>query len=97
MDDELTIVIKDWLKQKGKTQKDLCKSLGTSSDRMSFLLDALKKDYSLGGLPQLAEHLCAIEEAWSQQKEVMPTKVNNSDPFGQLDLLLEEIKEDCNK
>ena len=45
IEEELTILIKDWLKQKGKTQKDLRKILNASSDRMPTLIEVLKKEY----------------------------------------------------
>ena len=38
---EITLLLKDWLKQKGKTQKDLQTILGTSSERMPVLIEIL--------------------------------------------------------
>ena len=94
MEVEITLLIKDWLKQKGKTQKDLRKVLNASSDRMPSLLESLKKEYHQGGLPKLASVLCKIEEAWSVNNQIFSDETK-SDPFSQLDLLLEELKEDC--
>ncbi len=97
IEEELTLQIKEWLKVQGKTQKDLKKFLNTSSDRMPVILETLKAEYFSGGLPRLANVLCAIEEEWAHKKN-QPLKQNiDSDPFSQLDLLLEEIKEDCSK
>ncbi len=92
---EITLLLKDWLKQKGKTQKDLQTILGTSSERMPAIIDILKKEYTAGGLPKLASLLCSIEEAWSNKK--INKIEGTTDPFSQLDLLLEEIQEDCSK
>tara|TARA_B100000131_G_scaffold322800_1_gene378136 strand:+ start:721 stop:1038 length:318 start_codon:yes stop_codon:yes gene_type:complete len=94
--EEVILLIKEWLKQHNKTQKDLRLSLNANSERMHSLLEVLQKDYSKGGLPQLATKLCEIENAWLNKVESTSSfKENNSDPFGQLDLLLEEINEDC--
>ena len=96
IEEEITLLIKDWLKQKGKTQKDLRNILNASSERMPVLIETLKTEYSSGGLPKLAGVLCSIEETWSEHNHPKEKEERNSDPFGQLDLLLEEIKEDCN-
>ena len=81
IEEELTLLIKDWLKQKGKTQKDLRKGLNASSERMPILIDALKTNYSSGGLPKLVSVLCKIEEIWDCNinpiaKEESITKIN---------------------
>jgi len=94
---EITLLIKDWLKQKGKTQKDLRKILNASSDRMPSIIEILKKEYNLGGLPKLANILCSIEEKWSSNDNNIEKVEVINDPFSQLDLLLEEIQEDCSK
>tara|TARA_Y100001968_G_scaffold320056_1_gene352496 strand:- start:256 stop:579 length:324 start_codon:yes stop_codon:yes gene_type:complete len=94
-EEELTLLIKDWLKQQGKTQADLKTSLEAISSRMPALIDALKKEYYIGGLPQLARKLCFIEETWSKSHSDPDNKKEPlEDPFGQLDLLVKEIKED---
>ena len=41
MEDELVAVLKDWLKQQGRTQADLRRSLRASSTRMPALLEVL--------------------------------------------------------
>ena len=100
LEEELTVLLKDWLKHHGRTQADLGKSLSAVSSRMPSLIEVLEREYSLGGLPRLAHRLCKVEEDWSSQyqecaeQENIP-EVNTSDPFGQLDLLLDEIREDC--
>ena len=92
---ELILFLKDWLKQQNKTQKDLRASLNASSERMNSLIDILKRDYSQGGLPKLAERLCVIEESWSSIQDGHQELVDTLEPFDQLDLLLEELNEDC--
>ena len=96
IEDEITLLVKDWLKQKKKTQKDLKRILNASSERMPLLIETLKLEYSKGGLAQLLKILCAAEEFWEQGNQIKQSEEIISDPFGQLDLLLEEIKEDCN-
>ncbi len=106
-EEELSQLLKDWLKQHGRTQADLKESLDALSTRMPAILEVLKTEYSLGGLPKLAEKLSLVEEDWYQnkkpsQKEDTSDNNKNSiknqtslDPFGQLDLVLQEIRDDC--
>lgn len=96
IEEEITLLIKDWLKQKGKTQKDLSKHLNTTSERMPALIETLKTEFSTGGLPKLAKVLCSIDEQWTNNRDQVIEREKTSDPFSQLDLLLEEINEDCN-
>ena len=42
IENELTLLIKDWLKAQGRTQADLRKSLEAVSSRMASLVDELK-------------------------------------------------------
>ena len=51
---KLTALIKDWLKQHGRTQADLKNSLQADSSRMPAILDILKRAYLRGGLPKIA-------------------------------------------
>ena len=97
IEEELTLLIKDWLKNKGRTQLDLRESLQASSSRMPALLEVLRKEYSLGGIPKIAERLCSIETDWAQQETLSPEDQESmkSDPFNQLDLLLEELQGNC--
>ncbi len=96
LEDKITLLIKDWLKQQKKTQKDLKRVLNANSERMPVLIETLKSEYSEGGLPQLVSVLCAIEESWGKSNEPNRSEEVFADPFDQLDLLLEELKEDCN-
>ena len=99
MEDELVVVLKDWLKHQGRTQADLRRSLRASSTRMPALLEVLEREHRQGGLPKLAARLCAIDAEWSQTPGSIEatdgTAINDAhDPFGQLDLLLQEIRDD---
>ena len=96
LEEEITLLIKDWLKQKGKTQKDLSKYLKISSERMPAILETLKTEFSSGGIPSIARVLCSIDAQWANRDDEIIDKEKTSDPFGQLDLLLEEINQDCN-
>jgi hypothetical protein len=100
MEEELVVVLKDWLKHQGRTQADLRRSLKATSTRMPALIEVLEREHRLGGLPKLASRLCAIEADWARhpsagegQTDSSPT-TNEADPFGQLDLLLQEIRDD---
>jgi len=95
LEEEITLLIKDWLKQKGKTQKDLSKYLKITSERMPAIIETLKTEFSSGGIPNIAKALCHIEGKWSNTEGHIIDQENTSDPFGQLDLLLEEINQDC--
>ena len=99
-EEELTLLLKEWLKSQGRTQADLKRSLQADSSRVQSLLDVLKKDFSNGGLPKVAAHLCKVEGNWSKNKDsYIKDKINifedTVDPCDQLDLLLEELREDC--
>ena len=95
VEEELTLVIKDWLKQHGKTQADLRKELEAESSRMPALIDVLRRDFSKGGLPKIALRLCSIEANWNSEQLINSKAKSEANPFGQLDMLLQEIKEDC--
>ncbi len=99
MEEELVVVLKDWLKQQGRTQADLRRSLHAASTRMPALLEVLERDHRKGGLAALASRLCAIEADWrqtpgSEASSGRPGAEPDPDPFGQLDLLLQEIRDD---
>ncbi len=93
---ELILLIKDWLKQIGKTQSELCQSLDLPSARMPTLIDFLRKDFISGGIPQIANRLCEIESYWAKNKVSNLNKQTKLDTSGQLDLL-DEICEDLSK
>jgi hypothetical protein len=95
--DELQAFLKDWLRHAGRTQADLRRALHAGSIRMPVLIDVLAGTYAREGINGLAAQLCAIEDRWQdeedwQDAETEPT--GPSDPFGQLDLLLREIRMD---
>lgn len=102
LEDDLAAVLKDWLKQQGRTQSDLRRSLRATSTRMPALMEVLEREHVLGGMPRLASRLCAIEAEWAADpgslehgsKDAIACQTQ-ADPFGQLDLLLREIRDDC--
>jgi len=59
-------------------------------------LEIIKGEYKSGGIPKVASVLCRIEGKWSNHKSNIEKDENDNDPFSQLDLLMEEIQEDCN-
>ncbi len=97
--EEFGSLIKDWLKLHGKTQADLSKSLQAMSTRMPAILEVLEREYRIGGLPKVAARLCDIEAEWERNGEgrPLPKEEEEPDPFGQLDLILQEIKDDFKK
>ena len=103
IEEELMLLLKDWLKAQGRTQADLKNSLNAASTRMPALVDVLKKDCQQGGLIKIADRLCKIEESWAENKQPEYENTTNThikspiDPFDQLDLLIEEIREDCDQ
>ena len=93
---ELVLLIKDWLRQTGRTQSELCQSLNLPSSRMPTLIDSLKKDFSSGGIPKVANRLCEVEELWKNDEGGKIKKSLELNSSGQLDLL-DEICEDLSK
>ena len=98
IEEDLILLIKDWLRQTGRTQSELCQSLNLPSARIPTLIDFLKKDFILGGIPQIANRLCEIEALWTEDqggvsKKTKKIELNNSE---QLDLL-DEICDDLSK
>ena len=97
IEEDLILLIKDWLKQTGRTQSELCQTLNLPSARMPTLIESLKKDFNSGGIPKIANRLCEVEELWTNGGGGGKTKksfeLNSS---GQLDLL-DEICEDLSK
>jgi len=94
---DLTLLLKDWLKQQGRTQADLRRSLRAVSTRMPALLEVLAREHRLHGLSGLATRLCQVEAEWhgEQTQGGLEESPGGGDPFGQLDMLLQEIREDC--
>jgi len=96
IEEDLILFIKDWLRQTGKTQSELCQRLNLPSARVQTLIDFLKNDFISGGVPKIANRLCEIESSWTIDDEKESKKnieLNNS---AQLDLL-DEICEDLSK
>ena len=63
---------------------------------MPTLIESLKKDFSSGGIPIIANRLCEIEELWTRGGEETTKKIFDLNSTGQLDLL-DEICEDLSR
>ena len=96
IEEDLILLIKDWLKQTGRTQSELCQTLNLPSARMPTLIESLKKDFNSGGIPKIANRLCKVEELWKNGGEETKKKSFELNSSGQLDLL-DEICEDLSK
>ena len=96
IEEDLILLIKDWLRQTGRTQSELCHSLNLPSARMPTLIESLKKDFSSGGIPKIANRLCEVEESWGNDFGDKTKKNSQLNSSGQLDLL-DEICEDLSK
>jgi len=96
IEEDLILFIKDWLRQTGRTQSELCQSLKLPSARMPTLIESLKKDFNSGGIPKIAYRLCEVEELWINNGEEKKKKSFELNSSGQLDLL-DEICEDLSK
>ena len=96
IEEDLILLIKDWLRQTGRTQSELCQSLNLPSARIQTLIDFLKKDFLSGGIPKIATRLCEIEELWTKDDGQTSKKKNELNSSAQLDLL-DEICEDLSK
>ncbi len=66
IEEDLILLIKDWLRQTGRTQSELCQSLNLPSARLPILVDFLKKNFISGGIPKIANRLCEVEELWTK-------------------------------
>ena len=96
IEEDLILLIKDWLKQTGRTQSELCQTLNLPSARMPTLIESLKKDFNSGGIPKIANRLCEVEELWTNGAGGKIKKSFELNSSGQLDLL-DEICEDLSK
>ena len=92
----LALLLKDWLKQQGRSQSDLRDNLHADSSRMPAILEVLQREYLVGGFPRIVDRLCSIESLWSQSNPETKDNSTESDPFSQLDLLLEEMRNNSN-
>ena len=61
-----TVLIKDWLKNRERSQSDLQKSLKANSSRMNSIIEVIEEEYARGGVIRVAEILCSIEDEWSE-------------------------------
>ena len=96
IEEGLILLIKDWLRQTGRTQSELCQSLNLPSARMPTLIESLKKDFNSGGIAKIANKLCEVEELWTNEKGAKIKKSLELNSSGQLDLL-DEICDDLSK
>ena len=96
IEEDLILLIKDWLKQTSRTQSELCQTLNLPSARMPTLIESLKKDFNSGGIPKIANRLCEVEELWTNTGKGKTKKSFELNSSGQLDLL-DEICEDLSK
>ncbi len=96
IEEDLILLIKDWLRQTGRTQSELCQSLNLPSARMPTLIESLKKDFNYGGIPKIANQLCEVEKLWTNGEGGETKKNCDINSSGQLDLL-DEICEDLSK
>jgi hypothetical protein len=93
--EDLQTFLKDWLRHQGRTQADLRRALRAESIRMPVLLDTLQQLHAQGGLSALAARLCGIEDLWQQDAGEMGDSSGTQEiSQSQLDLLLEEIRQD---
>ena len=96
--EDLQGFIKDWLRHTGRTQADLRRALRAASIRMPVLLDVLQHIHQAQGLLGLVDRLCAIEASWQEEDQSVGLAGHalddRLDSFGQLDILLQEIRED---
>ncbi len=92
--EDLQSLLKDWLRQAGRTQADLRRALRAGSIRMPVLIEELHRTYARQGPAGLAERLCSIEAQWLEEPTDGSTEWEESleDSMGQLDLLLQEIR-----
>ena len=96
IEENLVLLIKDWLRQTGRTQSELCHSLNLPSARMPTLIESLKKDFRSGGIPKIANRLCEVQELWGSYKGASTKESSELNSSEQLDLL-DEICEDLSK
>lgn len=104
--EDLQAFLKDWLRHTGRTQADLRRALHAASIRMPVLLEELNRIYSRTGLDGLVQKLCGIEDLWQGEDSWPAAAASGQLPpaaapsleasLGQLDLLLQEIRDDHN-
>ena len=97
--EDLQAFLKDWLRHAGRTQSDLRRALRATSIRMPVLIEELERTYRDQGLSGLAQRLCGIEAQWHvenghPQETMRSAVVSSASSLGQLDLLLDEIRQE---
>lgn len=97
--EDLQTFLRDWLRHTGRTQADLRRALRAASIRMPVLVEELHRIHSREGLAGLAERLCGIEALWQGEdrgpdREGRDSTAGLEGSLGQLDLLLEEIRQE---
>lgn len=97
--EDLQNFLRDWLRHTGRTQNDLRRVLRASSRQMPVLIDMLHRIHADRGLAALAERLCGIEELWHGEDHGLEetddaAAVDRESSLDQLDLLLEEIRQE---
>jgi len=93
--EQLEAFLKDWLRHTGRTQADLRRALRAGSIRMPVLLHELQRTVSQAGIHGLADRLCSIEAQWlGAEPGLADDAFSAADELAQLDLLLQEIRND---
>ena len=84
---ELISFIKDWLKSRGFTQKDLAYELNIKSNRTSEIIQKIKEFHKKGGMFNVAKNLIKVEQNWSKNIENDYIETNKTQPYNQLDII----------
>ena len=83
---ELISFIKDWLKSRGFTQKDLAYELNIKSNRTSEIIQKIKEFHKKGGMFNVAKNLIKVEQNWLKNIENDYLETNKTQPYNQLDI-----------
>ena len=84
---ELISFIKDWLKSRGFTQKDLAYELNIKSNRTSEIIQKIKEFHKKGGMFNVAKNLIKVEQNWLKNIENDYLETNKIQPYNQLDII----------
>tara|TARA_B100000401_G_scaffold180159_1_gene121066 strand:+ start:388 stop:711 length:324 start_codon:yes stop_codon:yes gene_type:complete len=84
---ELISFIKDWLKSRGFTQKDLAYELNIKSNRTSEIIQKIKEFHKKGGMFNVAKNLIKVEQNWLKNIENDYPETNKTQPYNQLDII----------
>ena len=84
---ELISFIKDWLKSRGFTQKDLAYELKIKSNRTSEIIQKIKEFHKKGGMFNVAKNLIKVEQNWLKNIENDYKETNKTQPYNQLDII----------